>query len=99
VFCEHTSAEWTVDYDRLAAGGLRKQPAGGEDNRRLAVLEKVPNEPSIASVHPFATERLDKTEGLKLKGMLAYVKSVEPAFLVHLRQNYGGVIFQIQTLV
>jgi len=38
--------------DRLAAGCLRKQPAGGEEDRRLAVLEKVteliPNQPPIA---------------------------------------------------
>jgi hypothetical protein len=45
--------------DRLAVGCLRKQPTGGEENRRLAVLEKVlekvPNQPSIAlSYFPFA---------------------------------------------
>jgi hypothetical protein len=28
-------------FDRLAAGCLRKQPTGGEGNRRLAVLEKI----------------------------------------------------------
>ena len=53
-----------------------------------------------ASVHHFATGRLDKNEALKLKGMLAYVKSVEPAFLARLRQTYGGkVIHRIQTLL
>jgi hypothetical protein len=39
-------------FDRLAVGCLRKQPTGAEENRRLAVLEKVveevPNQPSIA---------------------------------------------------
>jgi hypothetical protein len=39
-------------FDRLAVGCLRKQPTGIEENRRLAVLEKVleevPNQPSIA---------------------------------------------------
>ena len=34
--------------DRLAVGGVRTHPTGVEGNRRLAVLEKVPNEPSIA---------------------------------------------------
>jgi len=27
-----------LDFNRLAAGGLRKQPAGGEENRRLSIF-------------------------------------------------------------
>ena len=51
-----------------------------------------------ASVHYFATGRLSKRECLQLRGMLAYVNSVEPAFLVRLRVHYGAeVIRAIQT--
>ena len=52
-----------------------------------------------ASVHHFLIGRLSTEEGLRLRGMLAYVKSVEPEFLVRLRKSYGSaVIRKIQTL-
>jgi retron-type reverse transcriptase len=42
-----------------------------------------------ASVHHFATGRLPEGERRRLSGMLAYVKSVEPSFLLRLRHKYG----------
>jgi RNA-directed DNA polymerase len=52
-----------------------------------------------AGVHHFVVGRLSKEESLKLKGMLAFVKSVEPRFLARLRKKYGAeTIRQIQTL-
>ena len=42
-----------------------------------------------ASLHHFVTRRLAADEISKLRGMLAYVKSVEPSFLLRLRQKYG----------
>ena len=42
-----------------------------------------------ASLHHFVTGRLAEDEISKLRGMLAYVKSVEPSFLSRLRQKYG----------
>jgi RNA-directed DNA polymerase len=53
-----------------------------------------------ASVHHFTNGRLDSEECLKLKGMLAYVKSVEPSFLNRLRKKYGNeTIRRIQTIL
>jgi len=43
-----------------------------------------------AGVHHFAMGRLDSAEVLKLRGMLNYVNSVEPAFLRRLRKKYGA---------
>jgi len=52
-----------------------------------------------ASVHHFLTGRLNADESLRLKGMLAYVKSVEPAFITRLRRKYGAeLIRRIQSL-
>ena len=42
-----------------------------------------------ASLHHFVTGRLASDEVLKLRGMLAYVKSVEPSFLQRIRRKYG----------
>ena len=42
-----------------------------------------------ASLHHFVTGRLAADEIPKLRGMLAYVKSVEPSFLLRLRRKYG----------
>lgn len=51
-----------------------------------------------ASVHHFSLGKLNDEESLRLKGTLAYVKSVEPAFLSRLRKKYGiEVIRRIQT--
>jgi hypothetical protein len=51
-----------------------------------------------ASVHHFLTDKLTKDEALSLRGMLAYVKSVEPGFLNRLRFKYGAEnIRRIQT--
>jgi retron-type reverse transcriptase len=43
-----------------------------------------------AAVHHFVSGRLEKEQILSLKGMLAYVKSVEPEFLSKLRRVYGS---------
>jgi RNA-directed DNA polymerase len=43
-----------------------------------------------ASVHHFITGQLNEDEALKLKGMLAYVKAVEPSFLMRLQKKYGS---------
>jgi RNA-directed DNA polymerase len=43
-----------------------------------------------ATVHHFLTGKLSKEETLRLRGMLAYVKSVEPNFLNRLRAKYGA---------
>ena len=51
-----------------------------------------------ASVHHFVTGRLNEEESLKLRGMLAYVKSVEPSFLARLKKKYGPeAIRRVQT--
>lgn len=51
-----------------------------------------------ATVHHFLTGRLSKEEALSLRGMLAYVNSVEPQFLNSLRATYGReAILRIQT--
>jgi RNA-directed DNA polymerase len=43
-----------------------------------------------ATMHRFATGRLAPDDILKLRGMLAYVNSVEPIFLRRLRKKYGS---------
>lgn len=51
-----------------------------------------------ASVHHFVTGQLSDDEARKLRGMLAYVKSVEPKFLSRLRKKFGSsAIRRIQT--
>jgi RNA-directed DNA polymerase len=53
-----------------------------------------------ASVHHFVMGQLNEEECLKLRGMLAYVKSVEPSFLARLRKKYGAdTIRRIQTIL
>ena len=37
-----------LDFNRLAAGGLRKQPAGGEGNRRLFIFSVCPSTSACA---------------------------------------------------
>ena len=50
-----------------------------------------------ATVHRFVRGQLSAEEQLQLKGMLAYVNSVEPEFLERLRRKYGAdVIYKIQ---
>ncbi|OFW39407.1 MAG: hypothetical protein A3J28_02565 [Acidobacteria bacterium RIFCSPLOWO2_12_FULL_60_22] len=43
-----------------------------------------------ASVHHFATGRLPEDQSRKLRGLLAYINSVEPSFLNRLRHKYGA---------
>ena len=43
-----------------------------------------------AWVHQFATDRLDADQTVRLRGMLNYVNSVEPAFIRRLRKRYGA---------
>jgi retron-type reverse transcriptase len=43
-----------------------------------------------ATMHRFATGRLAPDDILRLRGMLAYVNSVEPTFLRRLRKKYGS---------
>jgi RNA-directed DNA polymerase len=43
-----------------------------------------------ATVHHFVTGRLNDEQIRELRGMLAYVKSVEPRFLTRLRKTYGA---------
>jgi RNA-directed DNA polymerase len=51
-----------------------------------------------ATVHHFLTGKLSREQVLSLRGMLAYVKSVEPSFLNRLRAKYGSEnIRRIQT--
>lgn len=62
---------------------------GRDQNRRIR-----------ASVHHYLNGKLSREDALRLRGMLAYVKSVEPEFLNRLRLKYGGeAIHRIQTLV
>jgi hypothetical protein len=42
-----------------------------------------------AQVHHFLAGRLNPDEAAKLRGMLAFVNSVEPAFIQRLRAHYG----------
>jgi len=52
-----------------------------------------------AAVHHCLAGRLSKDERLRLSGMLAYVNSVEPAFLERLRNRYGtAVVDQIRSV-
>lgn len=65
----------------------RKVSLGREEKRRIR-----------AWVHHFVTNRLDAEQIQKLRGMLNYVNSVEPAFLRRLRKKYGaGTITSLQT--
>ncbi len=57
----------------------RKVSLGREEKRRIR-----------AWVHHFVTNRLDADQVLKLRGMLSYVNSVEPAFMRRLRKKYGA---------
>lgn len=51
-----------------------------------------------AWVHHFVTNRLDEKEVLRLKGMLAYINSVEPQFIQRLCHKYGAeTIGRLQT--
>jgi len=65
----------------------RKVSLGREEKRRIR-----------AWVHHFVTNRLDADQTLKLRGMLNYVNSVEPAFMRRLRKKYGpDTITRLQT--
>ena len=43
-----------------------------------------------ATVHHFIAGKLNPEQIRELRGMLTYVKSVEPKFLVRLRSKYGS---------
>ena len=43
-----------------------------------------------AQMHCFATEKLDSEQCLTLRGMIAYINSVEPRFITRLRRKYGA---------
>ena len=43
-----------------------------------------------AQMHYFVTDRLETEQILRLRGMLAYVHSVEPSFMRRLRKKYGS---------
>ena len=43
-----------------------------------------------ASMHHFVTGQLETEQILKLRGILAYVNSVEPTFMRRLRKKYGA---------
>ena len=45
-----------------------------------------------AAFHKFVLGMLDAKEATKLAGMIAYIKSVEPAYLEKLREKYGAAI-------
>src|SRR5437899_6746168 len=57
----------------------RKVSLGRETKRRIR-----------AWMHHFVTGRLEAEQVLKLRGMLAYVNSVEPTFMRRLRKKYGA---------
>lgn len=57
----------------------RKVSLGRNEKRRIR-----------AFVHHFATDKLDANEIGKLRGMLAYVNSVEPDFMRRLGKKYGA---------
>ena len=40
-------------------------------------------------VHKFIEKKLDEKEKNYLKGFLAYIKAVEPNFLIQLKRKYG----------
>jgi RNA-directed DNA polymerase len=63
----------------LVLSNDRKISLGREEKRRIR-----------ARMHHFVTGRLEVEKILKLRGTLAYVKSVEPAFLRRLRKKYGA---------
>lgn len=65
----------------------RKVSLGHDEKRRIR-----------AWVHHFVTNRLDAEQRLKLRGMLNYVNSVEPAFIKRLAKKYGpDVIRRLRT--
>jgi RNA-directed DNA polymerase len=47
-----------------------------------------------ATVHHFVSGRLNGEQTRELRGMLAYVKSVEPRFLTRLRKKYGSSVIR-----
>ena len=47
-----------------------------------------------SSVHHFVTGKLSRDQVIELRGMLAYVNSVEPDFLARLREKYGSATIQ-----
>jgi retron-type reverse transcriptase len=54
----------------------------GRDKKRL----------TRAGIHRFVSGRLDDEEAAELAGMVAYIKSVEPAFLYRLSKKYGAEV-------
>jgi RNA-directed DNA polymerase len=82
------SKKWSRRITGLIITNDAKVSLGREQKRRIR-----------ASVHHFVTGKLDKEQSLQLRGMLAYVNSVEPTFLVRLRAKFGdGVIRALQTI-
>jgi len=99
--CNQTrSPKLTLNLDKLVRVSKKK-------SRRITGLV-ISNEGKVslghdkkrqlrASVHHFVTGRLSIEQSLELRGMLAYVNSVEPSFLARLSRKYGSeVIRRIQ---
>lgn len=47
-----------------------------------------------SQIHHFQNQRLSKEEAFKLKGMLCFVKDVEPTFLDSMRKKYGDSVIK-----
>ena len=99
-----TSPRLTVNFHKLARVSKRtRRTVTGlviTNDARISLGHRRKRE-IRAAVHHFASGQLEKREDiLKLKGTLAFVKSVEPSFLAKLRKKYGGeAIRRIQTAV
>lgn len=61
----------------------RKVSIGRDEKRRVR-----------AAVHYFALNKLTGDEVAKLRGMLAYINSVEPEFITRLRDKYGSDVIR-----
>ena len=59
-------------------------------NDRMVSLDRKTKRLMRSRMHHFVTGRLGYEEILKLRGMLAYVNSVEPTFMRRLREKYGA---------
>jgi retron-type reverse transcriptase len=75
---------------RVSKSDLRRVTGLVLTNDRRVSLGRETKRLIRAGVHHFVTGKLPPDETLKLRGMLAYVNSVEPTFLRRLRKKYGA---------
>jgi RNA-directed DNA polymerase len=93
----------TLPYPQLALNRSKTVRVSRKDARRVTGLV-LTNDNSIslgrdkkrrisATLHHFSRGLLSPEEVSSLKGMMSYINSVEPSFLVRLKQKYGPELF------